>query len=364
MTQSNKFYTPELMYDRSPINWVDKIQVPTFLACAWQDEQTGPGFAAMLDRIPNRPDVKITLVNGVHASALEPRTLWNWLAFLDLYVAKRVPDPGRLSPIAPIIYSSILDAGQPVPPLPADRFDGIIQLRDGVGAVRVRPAHPRADGERRRLGPAGHPRAHVRAGLPEVAAARGEGHPVVVRSGRYPRARNPRGAEGGRAIGPTRMRARSRRFLATARPTRGPSCRRTTGAPIQTARRRPGRLRRSTTTSPSSGPAASTCRCARARSDTDLQVTLTEIRPDGKETYVQSGWLRASMRALDQEAVDAPGPFADASSRARRARFPRGASPASACRLRPCRTSSAPARASGSAWRPPAAIAPAGASTR
>src|SRR5262249_48258603 len=28
--------------------------------------------------------------------------------------------------------------------------------------------------------------------------------------------------------------------------------------------------------------------------DTDLQVTLSEIRPDGLETYVQSGWLRAS----------------------------------------------------------------------
>ena len=35
--------------------------------------------------------------------------------------------------------------------------------------------------------------------------------------------------------------------------------------------------------------------------DTDLQVTLTEVRPDGKETYVQSGWLRASKRALDEE---------------------------------------------------------------
>ncbi len=33
--------------------------------------------------------------------------------------------------------------------------------------------------------------------------------------------------------------------------------------------------------------------------DTDLQVTLTEIRPDGKEEYVQSGWLRASDRKLD-----------------------------------------------------------------
>jgi hypothetical protein len=33
--------------------------------------------------------------------------------------------------------------------------------------------------------------------------------------------------------------------------------------------------------------------------DTDLQVTLTEIRPDGLEVYVQDGWLRASHRRLD-----------------------------------------------------------------
>jgi predicted acyl esterase len=33
--------------------------------------------------------------------------------------------------------------------------------------------------------------------------------------------------------------------------------------------------------------------------DTDLQVTLSEIRPDGRETYVQNGWLRASHRKLD-----------------------------------------------------------------
>jgi len=31
----------------------------------------------------------------------------------------------------------------------------------------------------------------------------------------------------------------------------------------------------------------------------DLQVTLTEIRPDGQEVFVQQGWLRAEQRALD-----------------------------------------------------------------
>ncbi len=33
--------------------------------------------------------------------------------------------------------------------------------------------------------------------------------------------------------------------------------------------------------------------------DVDLEVTVSEVRPDGKEIYVQSGWLRASERALD-----------------------------------------------------------------
>jgi predicted acyl esterase len=33
--------------------------------------------------------------------------------------------------------------------------------------------------------------------------------------------------------------------------------------------------------------------------DTDLQVTLSEVRPDGLEYYVQNGWLRASHRKLN-----------------------------------------------------------------
>jgi putative CocE/NonD family hydrolase len=39
-----------------------------------------------------------------------------------------------------------------------------------------------------------------------------------------------------------------------------------------------------------------------SKPDVDLEVTISEVRPDGQETYVQSGWLRASQRALDQSA--------------------------------------------------------------
>jgi predicted acyl esterase len=41
---------------------------------------------------------------------------------------------------------------------------------------------------------------------------------------------------------------------------------------------------------------------ASTAADTDLQVTLSEIRPDGQETYVQNGWLRASHRKVDDAA--------------------------------------------------------------
>jgi predicted acyl esterase len=33
--------------------------------------------------------------------------------------------------------------------------------------------------------------------------------------------------------------------------------------------------------------------------DVDLQATISEVRPDGKETFVQNGWVRANERALD-----------------------------------------------------------------
>jgi uncharacterized protein len=43
--------------------------------------------------------------------------------------------------------------------------------------------------------------------------------------------------------------------------------------------------------------------------DTDLQITLTEVRPDGQEVYVARGWLRASDRVLDPARSTALAPY-------------------------------------------------------
>jgi uncharacterized protein len=37
-----------------------------------------------------------------------------------------------------------------------------------------------------------------------------------------------------------------------------------------------------------------------SKPNADLQATITEVRPDGKETFVQGGWMRGNGRMLDR----------------------------------------------------------------
>ena len=48
------------------------------------------------------------------------------------------------------------------------------------------------------------------------------------------------------------------------------------------------------------GPASVDLYISSTASDADLQVTLTEIQPDGQEVFIQRGWLRLSDRAIDE----------------------------------------------------------------
>jgi len=296
VTRDHPFYTPSLMDDRSPINWVDGIQVPIFLAGAWQDEQTGGDFVSMLSRFPKRPDVKITVQNGVHTSSLDPDVLYNWIAFLDLYVAHQVPNPGRVAPIAPIIYPQILGTGTPTPPLPADRFDGITDYGQALDLFESDP--------------------RVRVLMDNGAGSSVPGLPAPtfeLAFSKWP---------------PREIRPTAWYFGPDGTLTRGKP-----GADGDVDSYRPDPDARPRQTLPGSanawallppydwrpyvagtavayatapladdltivGPGSVDLWLRSSAPDTDIQVTLSEIRPDGFETYVQSGWLRASMRKL------------------------------------------------------------------
>ena len=92
LVDANKFYDPALADALNPSTFVDDINVPVFIAGAWDDEQTGAHFAAMLPDFTSSPHVYATLVNGLHTESLSPPVAGRLFEFLQLYVAKRVPD--------------------------------------------------------------------------------------------------------------------------------------------------------------------------------------------------------------------------------------------------------------------------------
>ena len=53
------------------------------------------------------------------------------------------------------------------------------------------------------------------------------------------------------------------------------------------------------------GPASVDLWLESTATDTGLQATITEVRPDGQEVYVARGWLKASQRKLDRGASSA-----------------------------------------------------------
>jgi predicted acyl esterase len=298
--QEHPYYDPALMAARSPVNWVGDIEVPTFLSGAWQDEQVGGDFASMLWRLPVRPDVKIVLLNGVHSSPIEPDVLYDWIAFLDLYVAGTVPDPGRVAPIAPLIYQEILGPGTPTPPLPADRFDGITDFEQARALFEADP-HVRVLMENG----AGSPIAGLPAPTFELGFSTWPPREIQATTwyfgpdGRLT-TRRPRHATAGVDAYRPDPEARPQQTI----PGQGQS-ESWEIMPDYDWRPLVDGTAVAYVTAPLEhdvtvvGPGSVDLWLRSSAADTDIQVTLTEVRPDGLETYVQNGWLRASHRRLD-----------------------------------------------------------------
>ena len=298
-TLSEPYYTPPLMDQRSPINWVGKIKVPVLLSGAWQDEQTGSGFASLLSVLPKKPNVKVIALNGVHSSPLEPVGLWSWIAFLDLYVGGRAPDTDRLAPFADTIYDQILGPDAPTPPLPPEMFPGVF---DPTIARKMWEKLP-----------------HIRVEMENGAGSPTPGLPAPtfeVGLKKWP-------APGSRMtawyLGPNGTLTSKKPLDEVGFDTYKPD---PDARPMQTI---PGQgqseswevmpdydwqpllgetalgyvtdpLEESTTII---GEGSVDLWLRSSDADTDIQVTVTEVRPDNLETYVQSGWLRASHRFLD-----------------------------------------------------------------
>jgi predicted acyl esterase len=292
----NPFYTPAVADPLSPVTFVDKINVPVFLAGAWQDEQTGPYFATMLDRFTGSPNVHFTMVNGGHTEPLMPTIFSRWLEFLQLYVNEEIPHQPA---IAPIIYAVVGDQAYNINNLvlDPDRFTDVKTYEEALQRWESEPP-VRIVFE---SGAGGEP------GFPYPAFdATFDAWPIpsLVPTTFY------LGADGTLSSDPPSEDGADS-FIYDASRSQLTTCE-GCGSGVWRAlppwnwQPLPDGKAVAYATDPlpetvvMAGSGSADLWLESTAPDVDVQVTLSEIRPDGQEVYVQSGWLRASHRKLDE----------------------------------------------------------------
>ncbi len=309
MIEDNPFYDPAVADKLNPSLFVRDIDVPVFLAGAWQDEQTGGHFPALLDDLDSVPQLYATMVNGSHTESLSLGVLGRYADFLDLYVARRVPGSAK-SFIAPILAGRLTGVGGLSLPPQIDYtgmgYEQALAKFEAQKRIRILFEEGAADGQ-----PSGSP-------LPRFA--RGfDAWPV-------PQARptawylTPGGRLRATPAEQSPRKAKVRGY--TADPGALPPTTYTGSSdgvwrahPDYDWRQIPKGKGLGWTSRPlkkdvvAIGTGSVDLWVRSDAADTDLEVTLTEVRPHGKEVYVQSGWLRASHRKVDVARSTPTSPF-------------------------------------------------------
>jgi predicted acyl esterase len=120
--------------DRDLSKLVHMIDRPVFLTGAWQDEQTGPRFATMLNNFTGAGKKRFVLFNGHHPDGYSGHNLSRWYEFLSLYVAERVP---RLLELVRIALPGELESNFGAPlQLDPDRFADLDDSQYGEALAR------------------------------------------------------------------------------------------------------------------------------------------------------------------------------------------------------------------------------------
>ena len=119
--RANDHYVPEVADPLSPITFVNKVNVPVFMACQWTDEQTGGHCPTLAEHFTGTNRKWFTFTNGAHVDSLDPETFNRWYDFLELYVAKQAPiqNSASIHAAAPVIYQEAMGIpGVTMPPDP------------------------------------------------------------------------------------------------------------------------------------------------------------------------------------------------------------------------------------------------------
>lgn len=302
----NPFYTDEVAAPLSPSTFADRINVPVFLAGAWQDEQTGGYFPTILDRFTGNDNLHFTITNGGHTDSLGPLIFARWFEFFSLYVADRVPAfPPAAGLALAVLGADIFGVeGLTAPP---DRFTGMsleearaafeadakvrILFDNGAGDTE-QPGSPYPGFE---LGFEAWPIPELEHSIWYFDGAGGLVPEIPAENVEVSYAYNPDVSQTTNLTGGSSAAWKAQPNWHWNFVDAGDEAT-FTSAPLAEDMIMVG-------------SASVDLWLKSTATDTDLQVTLSEIRPDGYEVYIQNGWLRSSRRVLDEERSSELRPF-------------------------------------------------------
>lgn len=249
----------QLIRERSPIYEIGKINVPIYTVISWQDEQVGPRAVNWLSKVNPKVPLYATVTNGDHGMYRTDPSLQDLNKYFDHYL-KGVDNGYQTTPRIRVWWEAgrngtrapgwVTSVGQWPPKTKTDRW-----YLDQGGALGTKKG----------------------SGLPDPYAYAGP---------------TGQGIQNPKYSGVT---SQPDAYLWSVKPAPGTNAA-YTSAPL-------------TKDTAVLGSGSLDLWLASTAVDTDLQVTISEVRPDGQEEYVQAGWLRASHRRLDPTQSTATRPY-------------------------------------------------------
>ncbi|HTU95194.1 MAG TPA: CocE/NonD family hydrolase [Solirubrobacteraceae bacterium] len=298
--RANNYFVPSVANPLAPVTFVHKIHVPVYLACQFTDEQTGGHCPDLAEDFTGTTRKWFTFTNGAHIDSLDPQTFDRWFDFMDLYVAHRRPQLSDATrALAPTVFSSAMginDVTLPPDPIQSEpsyaaarsAFQALEPIRvmfdNGAGSATPGAPYPGFEHSFSRFP---IPGTQARSWYLSSGGALTTGKAEAASADAFtwkPKARpatNFTGADDGEPGG---------LWNAT---------------PAYRWEVNPGGTAASYVSAPLTantvviGGGAVQLWIKASTPSVDLQATISEVRPDGKETFVQNGWVRASERKLD-----------------------------------------------------------------
>jgi uncharacterized protein len=307
--KENSLYHPAVADPLDPITFVDKINVPVFMACQFEDEQTGGHCPMLAQHFTGTSKKWFTYTNGAHIDSLDPYTYDRMYDFLELYVAHKAPieNAAPVQAAAPVVYKEAMGLPEndvvTLPPDPIQQqptYESALAAFEALPQVRVLFDNGAGTAPPGGTTAAGNPYPGFEQTFPALPV------PGTVARSWYLGPNGTLGDQPASAKGVDSYTSDAKALPLTdySGGTGGGGLWGNASQWSWNWVQSPAGSAASYLSAPLTenavavGAGAIQLWVESSTPDVDLTATVSEVDPEGNETFVQNGWMRASERAL------------------------------------------------------------------